>query len=150
MAFVVARPKGRFEIRESHHTPTGPRARSLAGFDVLSDKVIARAARRARRPFDVDAVLASGRRAGAQVTAGVPARERESSRRRFVEASRRMTRTLERPPTTGSTDPGAALIDLLGFADAVTRSRPARPFESLEFPVLARLLEGRRASARAA
>jgi hypothetical protein len=61
-----------------------------------------------------------------------------------------MARTLERPPTTGSTDPGAVLIDLLGFADAVTASRPARPFAPLEFPVLARLVEDRRASARAA
>jgi hypothetical protein len=61
-----------------------------------------------------------------------------------------MALALGRPPATGSTDPGAALIDLLGFADAVTSSRPARPFEPLEFPVLARLVEDRRASARAA
>jgi hypothetical protein len=149
MAFVVARPKGRFEIRESLHTAAGPRARSLAGFDVLTDEVLAKAARRARRPFDVEAVLASARRAGASVV-GAGGREGERSRRRFVEASRRMARTLEGPLATGSTDPGAALIDLLGFADAVTRSRPARPFAPLEFPVLARLVEDRRASARAA
>jgi hypothetical protein len=150
MAFVVARPKGRFEIRESLHTAAGPRARSLAGFDVLTDEVLAKAARRARRPFDVEAVLASARRAGASVAVGAGGREDERSRRRFVEASRRMARTLEGPPATGSTDPGVALIDLLGFADAVTRSRPARPFAPLEFPVLARLVEDRRASARAA
>jgi hypothetical protein len=150
MAFVVARPKGRFEIRESLHTASGPRARSLAGFYVLSDEVVAKAARRARRPFDVEAVLASARRAGAPTTVGVPGPESESSHRRFVESSRRMALALGRPPATGSTDPGAALIDLLGFADAVTRSRPARPFEPLEFPVLARLVEGRRAPARAA
>jgi len=131
------------------HTPAGPRARSLAGFDVLSEGVLAKAARRAQRPFDVEAVLASGRRAGAQVMVDA-GRKADDSPRRFVEASRRMALALQRPPATGSTDPGEALIDLLGFADAVTRSRPARPFEPLEFPVLARLVEDRRASSRAA
>jgi hypothetical protein len=149
MAFVVARPGGRFEIRESLHTPDGPRARSLAGFDVLTDEVVAKAARRAQRPFDVEAVLASGRRAGAPATV-VAGRESERSRSRFVEASRRMALALQRPPAPESADPGSALIDLLGFADAVTRSQPARPFAPLEFPVLARLVEDRRASARAA
>ncbi len=40
MAFVVARPKGRFEIRESVHTPQGPRARSLANFKDLDEEVL--------------------------------------------------------------------------------------------------------------
>lgn len=145
MAFVVARPKGRFEIRESLHTPDGPRARSLASFDVLTDAVLVKAARRAQRPFDVGAVLASGRRAGAPTTVGVGA-EDDDARGRFVEASRRMARALQRPPTLRPVDPGTALIDLLGFADAVTRSQPPRPPAPLEFPVLSRLVEGRRRS----
>jgi hypothetical protein len=142
MAYVVARPKGRFEIRESLHTPDGPRARSLAGFDVLTDAVLAKAARRAQRPFDVAAVLASASRAGAPATAGGGGRA-DDSRIRFVEASRRMARALQHPPTVRPVDPGAALIDLLGFADAVTRSQPPRPPAPLEFPVLSRLVEGR-------
>ncbi len=82
---------------------------------------------------------------------GAGGRERERSRRRFVEASRRMARTLERPPPAAKlADPGTALIDLLGFVDAVVPSRPVRPFAPLEFPVLARLVEDRRASTRAA
>jgi hypothetical protein len=149
MAYVVARPKGRFEIRESIHTPSGPRARSLAGFDVLTDEVLAKAALRARRPFELEAVLTSGRRAGAPSTVGVDRKESESSRSRFVETSRRMAQALQRPPVTRSGDPGAALIDLLGFAEAVARSQPARPFEPLEFPVLARLVPDRRAPASA-
>ena len=40
MAYVVARPRGRFEIRESVHTPKGPRARSLANFAHLTDEVL--------------------------------------------------------------------------------------------------------------
>jgi hypothetical protein len=146
MAYVVTRPKGRFEIRESLHTAAGPRARSLAGFDVLSDGVLAKAAQRAQRPFDVGAVLASGRRAGARVTAGAGGKA-DDAPRRFVEASRRMALALRRPPPAArSTDPATALIDLLGFADAVARGQPARPFAPLEFPVLSRLVEGRRAS----
>jgi hypothetical protein len=144
MAYVVVRPKGRFEIRESLHTPHGPRARSLAGFDVLTDAVLAKAASRAQRPFDVRAVLASGRRAGAPTTVRVG--ETEDAGGRFVAASRRMARAVQRPPTHGPVDPGAALIDLLGFVDAVTRNQPRRPPAPLEFPVLSRLVEGRRGS----
>ena|ERR1700689_4491697 len=145
MAYVVTRPKGRFEIRESLHTPDGPRARSLAGFDVLSDIVLAKAARRAQRPFDAGAVLASGRRAGAPVTVGTGG-EADDARGRFVKASRRMARGLQRSRPLMPVDPGAALIDLLGFADTVTRNQPPRPPAPLEFPVLSRLLESRRGS----
>jgi hypothetical protein len=58
-----------------------------------------------------------------------------------------MALTLQRPPTVRPADPGAALIDLLGFADAVTRNQPARPFEPLAFPPLSRLVSDRRGSA---
>jgi hypothetical protein len=151
MAYVVRRPKGRFEIRESLHTAAGPRARSLAGFAVLTDDVLARAAQRAQRPFDEETVVASGRRAGAPVaaTAGARGGARDSPRR-FVEASRRMARAFRQPPTLRPVDPGAALIDLLGFADAVTRSQPGRRREPLEFPVLLGLVAARRGAARPA
>jgi hypothetical protein len=145
MAYVVARPKGRFEIRESLHTPNGPRARSLAGFDVLTDAVLAKAARRAERTFDAEAVLASGCRAGAPTTVNVGGEDNDA-RRSFVEASRRMARALQRPSALRPVDPGTALIDLLGFADAVTRNQPPRPPAPLEFPVLSRLVERRGAS----
>ena len=145
MAYVVARPKGRFEIRESLHTPDGPRAHSLAGFEVLSDEVLTKAAQRAHRPFDVGAVMASGRRAGAPMTARAETRA-DDARERFVEASRRMARVLQLPPTIRPVDPGAALIELLGFADSVTRNQPPRPPKPLDFPVLSRLVEVRRGS----
>jgi hypothetical protein len=61
-----------------------------------------------------------------------------------------MARTLQNPRTPkDAIDPGAALIDLLSFVDAVTRGQPTRPARPLEFPVLARLVEERRASPRA-
>jgi hypothetical protein len=143
MAYVVTRPKGRFEIRESLHTPAGPRARSLAGFEVLTDEVLAKAARRAKRPFDVGAVLTSGRRAAAPTTVGA-VQKLDASPKRFVDASRRMARALQRPPEIRQVDAGAALIDLLGFADAVAVNRAARPFEPLEFPVLWRIVGNHR------
>jgi hypothetical protein len=147
MAYVVARPKGRFEIRESLHTPDGPRARSLAGFAVLTDAVLAKAAQRALRPFDMGQVLASARRAGAPLAAIAGAvRATDDPTTRFAEASRRMAQTLRRPPARMPADPGAALIELLGFADAVTANQPARPFEPLAAPVLLRLVEDRRGS----
>ena len=107
MAYVVARPKGRFEIRESVHTPKGPRARSLANFSQLSDEVLARARRRASRPFDAEAVRGAAARAALKV---IPRHERPETRR-FVEASLRMARSVlrrrpERAGPSGSENSG--------------------------------------------
>jgi hypothetical protein len=149
MAYVVARAAGRFEIRESVHTPKGPRARSLANFTLLTNQVLATAAGRATRDFDTQAVLASARKAGAPAApTGAHADHREApgtpghtdgSYRGFVESSRRMVEVLERTLGGHRSDPGTALIDLLGFADAIVGSQPSQPFEPLAFPVLARL-----------
>lgn len=138
MAFVVARRGGRYEIRESLHTANGPRSRTLVGFDVLSEDVMAAAARRAQRPFDAEAVIRSGRRAGARVRVASSGASR--ARDRFVTASRSMVGALGQAPAVGARgDAGAALLELLGFADVVTASQPPRPFEPLAFPVLARM-----------
>jgi hypothetical protein len=144
MAYVVARRGGRFELRESLHTANGPRSRTLAGFDVLTDDILAAAARRAQRPFDAQAVIRSARRAGARVRAATSGATRA---RRFVTASRSMAVALGKPPTGGRADAGAALLELLGFADAVTAGQPPRPFEPLAFPPLARLAERRHLAA---
>jgi hypothetical protein len=148
MAYVVARPKGRFEIRESVHTPKGPRARTLANFEQLTDKVLETARQRATRPFDPDAVRASAfkaqktaasRRAARKPLGGVASPVRPEMRR-FVEASRRMAQSIERvPPPTARRDPGEVLIGLLGFVARVKPFGPARAPEPLRFPPLARL-----------
>ncbi len=44
-------------------------------------------------------------------------------------------------PTMDRTAPGAALMELLGFADMVRASQPRRPFEPLQFPVLTHLAD---------
>ena len=150
MAYVVARPKGRFEIRESVHTDKGPRARTLASFKELSNEVLARARRRASRPFDAEAVRASAERALATTpTPAATPRHRRPETRKFVESSRRMARALEaRAPRAGPRrDPGDALIDLLGLVAQVSAFGPRRAREPLRFPPLARLRAAHAAAA---
>ena len=149
MAYVVARPRGRFEIRESLHTPKGPRARTLANFEQLTDKVLDTARLRASRPFDPDAVRASAEKARSVAAARRPgqgrlggaATPRRRVLRQFAESSRRMAAALEsRPPRAGSApDPGDALIDLLDLVALVSDFQAPRRPEPLRFPPLARL-----------
>ncbi len=156
MAYVVARPKGRYEIRESVHTSKGPRARSLANFAALTEEVLETAGRRASRPFDPAAVRASARRAGCPVRRGrrrtgragpaAPAPPTVAAER-FVDASRRMAASLEPEQSrrgAARRDPGDALIDLLGVVAQIAPFRPAPDPEPLRFPPLVRLLEERR------
>jgi hypothetical protein len=70
MAFVVRRPGGRFEARESHTTSRGPRARTLASFTTLDDDAVALVIERAETPVDVHALVHAARRAGAPVSVG--------------------------------------------------------------------------------
>lgn len=70
MAFVVRRPGGRFEVRESHATPRGPRARTLATFTTFDDAAVALVIERAETPVDVHALVHAARRAGAPVAVG--------------------------------------------------------------------------------
>lgn len=138
MAYIVARRNGRFEIRESLHTSKGPRSRTLGGFGILTDDILAAAARRAQRPFDVEAVIRSGRRAGARIQVATSGASR--ARDRFLTGSKSMASTLGKPPATAARgDAGAALMELLGFADMVRAGQPPRPFEPLSFPALSHL-----------
>lgn len=138
MAYVVARNGGRFEIRESFHTARGPRSRTLAGFRVLTSDLLESASRRAQRPFDADAVIRSARKAGARTQIATSGADR--TRERFLRASRRMATTTSRPaPAGGRADPGMALLELLGFADAIAAGQSPRPREPLAYPPLARL-----------
>jgi hypothetical protein len=65
MAFVTAKPGGRYEIRETEHTPSGPRSRTLATFRILNDEVLDRARSRARGAFDEHKVRSGARKLGA-------------------------------------------------------------------------------------
>lgn len=65
MAYVVRRPNGSWEIRESVSTPKGPRSRTLATFRRLSPGVLDKVVRRASRPTTREDLQAALREAGA-------------------------------------------------------------------------------------
>jgi hypothetical protein len=65
MAFVVRRPGGRWEIRESYVSPNGPRARTLASFRELTSDVIDKAVRRSGGRLERDDIERAAKRAGA-------------------------------------------------------------------------------------
>jgi len=68
MAYLVRRSADRVEIRESRVTARGPRSRTLASFSgPLTPEILARAAARATRPFDVSRLLRRARAAGVAV-----------------------------------------------------------------------------------
>jgi hypothetical protein len=67
MTFIVKTRSDRFEIRESHATPDGPRSRTLASFAELTDDVAEKARKRASTPVSTDQLRAAALRAGAPV-----------------------------------------------------------------------------------
>jgi hypothetical protein len=67
MAYVVPRSNGSWEIRESHHTPKGPRSRTLGTFKTLTAETVARAQRRASKPLQIDALRLAAQKVGAPV-----------------------------------------------------------------------------------
>ncbi len=76
MAYLVRRAGDRIEIRESRSTPQGPRSRQLARFaGGLTPAVLARAAARATRPFDAEALIRRARVMGIAIEARGPERE---------------------------------------------------------------------------
>jgi hypothetical protein len=67
MPYVVKRPRGRYELRESAATSRGPRSRTLASFRELTPEVLEHALERARTPASAEDVYAAARRAGVPV-----------------------------------------------------------------------------------
>jgi hypothetical protein len=153
MAFVVRRPAGRWEIRESVFTEAGPRARSLASFRVLTPDVLERAAQRATTPFDPAAVVAAARRAAATVEESAvdrAARDLLVAMREGSRPSRGLARlVVDRLEPREWSDPGGGIADwfdatdelrgetlreVLDLADAL----PQRRRGTLTFPGLRR------------
>jgi len=67
VAFVVRRPGGRWEVRESWVSPSGPRARTLASFRLLTPEIATRATKRSATTLSAEALMRIARRAGAPV-----------------------------------------------------------------------------------
>jgi hypothetical protein len=72
MAYVVARPSGAWEIRESRMTAAGPRGRTLATFRTLTPEIVEHARTRASRPLDPDDLRKAALRAGTPMAASAP------------------------------------------------------------------------------
>jgi hypothetical protein len=74
MAYLVTRPGGIWEVRESRSTTAGPRSRTLATFRTLTPEVVERARARASGPLtDKDLRMAA-------VRAGAPVASEEANR----------------------------------------------------------------------
>lgn len=71
MAFIVSRPNGTWEARESFRTEAGPRSRSLATFRELSPQVIQRIVERVSKPLDIEDLRQRALRAGVPTATGV-------------------------------------------------------------------------------
>jgi hypothetical protein len=67
MAYVVATKPGRFEVRESASTASGPRSRTLASFRDLTDEVVQKVQERADKPPTAEELTRSALKAGAPV-----------------------------------------------------------------------------------
>lgn len=67
MAYVVSRPSGAWEIRESLRTNDGPRSRTLASFRELTPDVVEKARSRSASDLDAGELREAARRAGAPV-----------------------------------------------------------------------------------
>ena len=115
---------------------------------VLTDDVLLRAAGRATRPFDAEVVRTRAARrvtglSGTEPQPGTVPTARSGAD--FVASSRRFARSIAVLPEHQRVESGTALIDLLGFAEEVTRRQPRREATSLQYPPLARLVARRRA-----
>lgn len=114
MAYLTQRAPRRWELRESVKTERGPRSRTLATFDRLTDEVLRHAEQRATRPFDPESVRAAARRAAVPVE--LPAAER---------AARELTSLLAQGASITPAIAGV-LRELLGESD------PVRPSDSAQ------------------
>jgi len=148
MAYLVRRAGDRVEIRESRSTAKGPRSRPLVRFGgALTPAVLARAAARATRPFDAEALRRRARVMGIPVDLRAPEREARAllARLRREDAidpvmAAVLVRALEGAATARIPEPltevaewigatpaarGAALRDLLDAYGRIAASRPA-------------------------
>lgn len=72
MAYVVRRPSGSWELRESRSTEAGPRSRTLASFRTVTPEVVELARRRAGAPLSAAELRRAASRAGAPIASSVP------------------------------------------------------------------------------
>jgi len=131
MAFVVGRPGGRFEVRESRATARGPRARTLATFTTLDDAVVAQVVERAERPVDIHDLVRAARRAGAPVTVGAsPADVAARALLTELRAGNSLSPVLA-AAVSNAVEPGADVSDSVRAAAAWSGASPQERGEAL-------------------
>jgi hypothetical protein len=139
MTYIVPTKSGKFEARESHTTPDGPRSRTLASFRELDEttirKVIDRAEKTPTREELIETVLRAGAPlAPAPVEAAARALLRSlargealssRNRRLLLDALNGESRQAAEWLGVPLAERGEALRDLLGLGDAIPiRRRP--------------------------
>lgn len=151
MAYVIARPNNRWEVRESHATPMGPRSKTLATFSNLTPEAIKHALSRSSGNLQPSDIIHAALSAGAPITQPTVSR---AARELLVELTqgRHPSRTLSRLlldalgdrqselsdsaraaaewVAASPLERGAALRDLLLLADRL----PQGSHSPLEFP----------------
>lgn len=153
MAFVVTKPNGTWEVRESRRTPAGPRSRTLATFREFTPEVTAQVSERSSVPIESDDLRSKVVRAGAPVTESEVERASKTLLRQ-LSLGQKPRRALAQliaesfPEARGSSvsgeaermmlwagasmnERGEALTDLLGLGDALP---PVRRREATVFP----------------
>ena len=139
MAFIVATRGGRFEVRESHSTPDGPRSRTLASFTELTDETIEKARARASKPLDARKLEEAAVRAGAPI-AGAPVDDSARETLRRIANGERLDPMLQRllqdalatSETGGQSDAPATVSDTARAAAQWIGASLARRGEALQ------------------
>jgi hypothetical protein len=95
MTFIVPTKRGAFEVRESRSTADGPRSRTLATFNELTDEVIEKARARAAKPPGAEQLREAAIRAGAPVP-GAPVDEAARETLRLLATGKSLDPMLKR------------------------------------------------------
>jgi hypothetical protein len=111
MAYVVATKPGRFEVRESASTASGPRSRTLASFRELTGEVVEKVQARAEKPPTAEELARLALKAGAPI--------RGSELDEAAKETLRLIASGERP------DPMLRQLLLDALADEDRSDRPA-------------------------
>jgi hypothetical protein len=155
MAYMVYRPSGTWEVRESRATPAGPRSRTLATFRTLTPEIVARVRARSAKQLSADELRRAASRAGAPIApspsdraagellaeVGAGRQPRPALRRLLLaalqdrpDASLDSARSAASWITATAAQRGEALRDLLLLTDSLPPRRAASP---LRFPPVA-------------
>lgn len=151
MAYVVSKPNGNWEVRESFRTGNGPRSRTLASFRELTPEIEKRIASRSSVPLDIEDLREKARQSGATVrteadrlagkllrmaTRGeLPSKHLRTLLRDELAGDEGLPHEIDRMKAWAGASPqerNKALVELLGVGDALPASQTSG--KALRFP----------------